>query len=78
MGATPSSIQRIDEMNTKTAQANGLIADIVPLLDELGTHSLQEVKAYLEAKILTERKGLEKQTTKVYKKNVARLNPTGE
>lgn len=65
MAASPTSIQRMIDCDEKTNQMNSIIADIVPMLHELGGQALKEVRAYLEARINDAKQSLEKETTKI-------------
>lgn len=55
MIASPSKVQRTEDMEAKTAQEHKLIAEIVPMIDNLDAQGLREIYAYLEAKINKEK-----------------------
>lgn len=66
MVPSPSSVQRVKDMGTKSAQIDGLIADIVPMLGDLDEKALREIKSVLEAKVNAAKHALAKESTKVY------------
>lgn len=69
MVPSATSVQRMTDCDEKTTQMNSLIADIVPMLHDLGAQALQEVKAYLEVQIREAKKSLERESTRVYRKD---------
>ena len=74
MVPSPSSVQRLQDIDTKTTQIDSLIADIVPMLEDLDEKAVREVKVFLETKINAARHALAKESTRVYpKKEVRRL-----
>lgn len=68
MVPSPSSVQRVKDIDTKSAQIDGLIADIVPMLGDLDEKALREIKAVLETKVNAAKHALAKESTKVYLK----------
>ncbi len=66
MTQSASKIQRLEDMDIKTAQGNNLIVEIVPMLNDLDAQGLKEVQAYLESRIKTVKK--EAGSTKVVTK----------
>jgi hypothetical protein len=71
MVPSPSSIQRVRDIGTKSAQIDGLIADIVPLLGDLDEKALREIKSFLDTKVNAARHALAKESTKVYLRGTA-------
>ena len=48
MVPSPSSVKRVGDLDAKTVQIDGLIADIVPLIDELDEKGLREIKVVID------------------------------
>lgn len=71
MVPSPSSVQRVKDIGTKSAQIDELITDIVPMLGDLDEKALREIKALLETKVNAAKHALAKESTKVYLKGTA-------
>lgn len=56
MATSASRVQRLDDIDAKTAQGNSLVTEILPMLNDLDAQGLKEVRAYLEARLKTVRK----------------------
>jgi len=66
MVPSPSSVKRTDDLDAKTVQIDGLIADIVPLIDKLDEPGLHEIKVVIDTKVRAAKHDLAKESTKVY------------
>jgi glycerophosphoryl diester phosphodiesterase len=61
-----SSVKRIEDLDAKTVQIDGLIAEIVPLIDELDEKGLRDIKIVIDTKVRAAKHELAKESTKVY------------